>query len=183
MRGTCDVSSGMGDTLKTRPVLRVGFRTERFTHSIHESVRFPILTCTYIHDRIAEFDYRPQGKRTIGRPKKRWREQLQLLRRNGRKGPIIDVYDDDDSGIQWYLNARDLSNGAAPIWKQLWKSRNNDWGKGFLYRFRSSLTLWRILVSAKTRYIGDAHFAGKATCVFVNISIIILCFLDRASSW
>jgi hypothetical protein len=42
--------------------------------------------------------YRPQGRRTIGRPKKRWREreQLYLWRRNGSKGPILDVYDDDD---------------------------------------------------------------------------------------
>jgi len=38
--------------------------------------------------------YRPQGRRTIGRPKKRWREQLQLWRRDGSKGPILDVYDD-----------------------------------------------------------------------------------------
>jgi len=33
---------------------------------------------------------------TIERPKKRWREQLLLWRRNGSKGPILDVYDDDD---------------------------------------------------------------------------------------
>jgi len=38
----------------------------------------------------------PQGRRTIVRPKKRWREQLYLWRRNGSKGPILDVYDDDD---------------------------------------------------------------------------------------
>ena len=29
------------------------------------------------------------------RPKKSWLEQLQLWRRNGSKGPILDVYDDD----------------------------------------------------------------------------------------
>ena len=28
--------------------------------------------------------------------KKLWREQLWLWRRNGSKGPILDVYDDDD---------------------------------------------------------------------------------------
>ena len=45
------------------------------------------------------YHYRPQGRRTIGRPKKRWREQLQLWRRNGSKGPILDVNDDDDEGL------------------------------------------------------------------------------------
>ena len=39
------------------------------------------------------YHYRPQGRRTIGRPQKRWRE---LWRRNGSKGPILDAYDDDD---------------------------------------------------------------------------------------
>jgi len=38
------------------------------------------------------YHYRPQGRRTIGRPKKRWREQLQLWRRNGSKGPILDFF-------------------------------------------------------------------------------------------
>jgi len=38
----------------------------------------------------------PQGRRTIGRPKKRWREQLYLWKRNGSKGTILDVYDDDE---------------------------------------------------------------------------------------
>jgi len=45
---------------------------------------------------LKSYHYRPQGRRPIGRPKKRWREQLQLWRRNGSKGPILDVYDDDD---------------------------------------------------------------------------------------
>jgi len=45
---------------------------------------------------LKSYDYRPQGRRTIGRPKKRWRKQLQLHRRNGSKGPILDDYDDDD---------------------------------------------------------------------------------------
>ena len=46
---------------------------------------------------LKSYLYSPQGRRTIGRPKKRWREQLQLLwRRNGSKGPILDVYDDDE---------------------------------------------------------------------------------------
>ena len=48
------------------------------------------------------YHYRPQGRRTIGRPKKRWREQLQLWRRNGSKGPILDVYDDDDDDEIYY---------------------------------------------------------------------------------
>jgi hypothetical protein len=42
---------------------------------------------------LKSYHYRPQGRRTIGRPKKRWREQF--WRRNGSKGPILDVYDDD----------------------------------------------------------------------------------------
>jgi hypothetical protein len=45
---------------------------------------------------LISYHYRPQGRRTIGRPKKRWREQLYLWRRNGSKDPILDVYDDDD---------------------------------------------------------------------------------------
>ena len=44
---------------------------------------------------LKSYHYRPQGRRTIGRSKKRWREQLLLWRRNGSKGPILDVYDDD----------------------------------------------------------------------------------------
>jgi len=45
---------------------------------------------------LKSYHYRPQRSRTIGRPKKRCREQLQIWRRNGSKGPILDVYDDDD---------------------------------------------------------------------------------------
>jgi hypothetical protein len=45
---------------------------------------------------LKTYHYRPQGRRAIGRPKKRWREQLYLWRRNASKGPILDVYDDDD---------------------------------------------------------------------------------------
>ena len=45
---------------------------------------------------LESYHYWPQGRRTIGRPKKRWREQLLLWRRNGSKGPVLDVYDDDD---------------------------------------------------------------------------------------
>ena len=48
---------------------------------------------------LKSYHYRPQGRRTIGRPKKRWREQLWLWRRNGSKGPIVDVYDDDDDDL------------------------------------------------------------------------------------
>jgi hypothetical protein len=43
---------------------------------------------------LKSYHYRPQGRRTIGRPKKSWREHLQLWRRNGSKEPIFDVYDD-----------------------------------------------------------------------------------------
>ena len=53
---------------------------------------------------LKSYHYRPQGRRTIGRPKKRWREQLQLWRRNGSKGPIRDVYDDDDDEVFPGLN-------------------------------------------------------------------------------
>jgi len=48
---------------------------------------------------LKTYRYRPQGSRTIGRPKKRWREQLYIWRRNGSKGPILDVYDDDDDNL------------------------------------------------------------------------------------
>ena len=44
---------------------------------------------------LKSYRYRPQGKRTIGRPKKRWHEQLYVWRRNGSKSPILDVYDED----------------------------------------------------------------------------------------
>jgi len=44
---------------------------------------------------LKSYHYRPQRKRTFGRPKKRWRQQLYLWRRNGSKGPILDIYDDD----------------------------------------------------------------------------------------
>jgi hypothetical protein len=43
---------------------------------------------------LKPYNYRPQGRRSIGRPKKRWREQLQPWRWNGSKGPILDVYED-----------------------------------------------------------------------------------------
>ena len=41
---------------------------------------------------LKSYLYRPQGRRTIGRPKKRWREQLQLWRRDGSKGPVLNVW-------------------------------------------------------------------------------------------
>ena len=44
---------------------------------------------------LKSYHYRPHGRKKIGRPKKRWREQLQLWRRNGSKGPIPCVDDDD----------------------------------------------------------------------------------------
>jgi hypothetical protein len=55
--------------------------------------------------RLKSYRYRPRGKRTIGRPKKCWREQLWLWRRNGSEGTILDVYGDDDQSVcrvQWY---------------------------------------------------------------------------------
>jgi len=47
---------------------------------------------------IKSYHYRPQRMRTIGRPKKRWREHLLLWMRNRSKAPILDIYDDDDDG-------------------------------------------------------------------------------------
>jgi len=52
---------------------------------------------------LKSYRYRPQGRRATGRPKKRWREQLELWRRNGSKGPIIDVYDDDDDDDEFNI--------------------------------------------------------------------------------
>jgi hypothetical protein len=43
---------------------------------------------------LKSYLYSPQGKRTIGRQKKLWREQFYLWRRNGPNGPTLDVYDD-----------------------------------------------------------------------------------------
>jgi hypothetical protein len=45
---------------------------------------------------LKSYLYRPHGKRRIERKKKRWREKLQLWRRNGPSGQTLDVYDDDD---------------------------------------------------------------------------------------
>jgi len=45
---------------------------------------------------LKSYHYRPKGRRTIGRSKKRWREQLWLWRRKGPEGPILDVYYYDD---------------------------------------------------------------------------------------
>jgi hypothetical protein len=42
---------------------------------------------------LKSYHYSPQGKRTVGRPKKRWREHLYLWRRNGPNGPTLDVDD------------------------------------------------------------------------------------------
>jgi len=47
---------------------------------------------------LKSYHYRPQVRRTIGRLEKLWREQLQLRRWNGSKGPILDDYDNDDGG-------------------------------------------------------------------------------------
>jgi len=47
---------------------------------------------------LKSYNYRPQVRRTIGRLEKLWREQLQLRRWNGSKGPILDDYDNDDGG-------------------------------------------------------------------------------------
>jgi hypothetical protein len=49
---------------------------------------------------LKSYHYRPQGKRTVGRPKKRWREQLQLWRRNEPNGPTLVVVVDDDDEIK-----------------------------------------------------------------------------------
>ena len=57
---------------------------------------FPVAILPQNRIPLKSYHYRPQGRRTIGRPKKRWREQLELWRRNGSKGPILDIYDDDE---------------------------------------------------------------------------------------
>jgi len=58
---------------------------------------------------LKSYHYRPQGRRTIGRPKKRWREQQYRWRRNGSNGPILDVYD-DDIYIYIYISTRKENN-------------------------------------------------------------------------
>ena len=45
---------------------------------------------------LKSYHCRPQGRRTTGRPKKRWREQLQLWRRNGSNWS-------NPWGIWWWL--------------------------------------------------------------------------------
>jgi hypothetical protein len=45
---------------------------------------------------LKSYHYSPQGKRTVGRPKKRWREHLYLWRRNGPNGPTLDVYEEEE---------------------------------------------------------------------------------------
>jgi hypothetical protein len=94
---------------------------------------------------LKSYRYRPQGRRTIGRPKKLWREQLQLWRRNGSKGPILDAYDDDDDYSvitgrpthpvqtlppllnikQWPQNIFIPNSGAASIGQKYWLHKNN----------------------------------------------------------
>jgi len=44
---------------------------------------------------VKSHHYRPQRRRKIGNPKKRCREQLYLWRRNGSRGAIFCVYEDD----------------------------------------------------------------------------------------
>ena len=51
---------------------------------------------------LKSYHYRPQGRRTSGRPKKSWCEQLQIWSWNGSKGPNLDVYDDDDDDDDEY---------------------------------------------------------------------------------
>jgi len=65
--------------------------------------------------------FRPQGRRTIGRPKKRWREQLQLWRRNGSKGPRLDVYDDDDSArtAQQTVSVSSIKTSHLVLYKEI----------------------------------------------------------------
>jgi hypothetical protein len=59
------------------------------------------------------YPYSPQGKRTVGRPKKRWREQLYLWRRNGPNGPTLDVDDDnDDDGVYSWSGTIGMYNGG-----------------------------------------------------------------------
>jgi hypothetical protein len=58
---------------------------------------------------LKSYNYRPQGRRSIGRPKKHWREQLKRWRWNGSKGPILDVYDDDDILVFFYVRCSQAS--------------------------------------------------------------------------
>jgi hypothetical protein len=44
---------------------------------------------------LKSYRYRPQGRGTVGRPKKRRREQLYLWRRNGSKDTVLDDYGGD----------------------------------------------------------------------------------------
>ena len=84
---------------KTNDSVRRELKTECILDKIDENRRNWFLHLQRMpQNRIPLKSYhcRPQGRRTIGRPKKRWREQLYLWRRNGSKGPILDVYDDDD---------------------------------------------------------------------------------------
>jgi hypothetical protein len=62
---------------------------------------------------LKSYHYRPQGRRTIGRPKKRWREQLLLWRWNGSKVPILDVY--DDGGFGFYFQTATQQDSLA-LW-------------------------------------------------------------------
>jgi hypothetical protein len=64
---------------------------------------------------LKSYHYRQQGRRTIGRPKKRWREQLLLWRRNGSKGQILYVYDDyGDDEIYVLQKIKELNSRAIP---------------------------------------------------------------------
>jgi len=40
--------------------------------------------------------YRPKGRRNIGRPKKRWRDQLTLRIKEEETGLTLQEHDDDD---------------------------------------------------------------------------------------
>ena len=68
---------------------------------------------------LKSYNYRPQGRRSIGRPKKRWREQLQPWRRNGSKGPILGVYDDDDVHIKTLKNVPTCFDLIQIIFREL----------------------------------------------------------------
>jgi len=56
------------------------------------------LTCKECPKAFEIIPLQTARKENNWKPKKRWREQLQLRRRNGLKVPILDEYDNDNGG-------------------------------------------------------------------------------------
>jgi hypothetical protein len=82
---------------KTNDSIRLELQTDCILDKIDEYRRTWLLHLQRMPQNripLKSYLYSPQGKKTIGRPKKRWRQQL--WRRNGPNGPTLDVYDDDE---------------------------------------------------------------------------------------